>query len=114
VLLLVLLQYLGDLGANFLVFKNDEKTVDEIRALNPAGILVSPGPGVCSPHDGSSWCATQQQEQQQQAPQQCGVRNPAHMPARPGSSVRQLHRQRMAGAQRQHLAKQQHAAGVFF
>uniref|UniRef100_A0A383W6D7 anthranilate synthase n=1 Tax=Tetradesmus obliquus TaxID=3088 RepID=A0A383W6D7_TETOB len=40
-----LVQYLGDLGADFLVLKNDEKTVDEIRALNPAGILVSPGPG---------------------------------------------------------------------
>lgn len=39
------LQYLGDLGADFVVFKNDEKTVDEIRAMNPAGILVSPGPG---------------------------------------------------------------------
>jgi hypothetical protein len=52
---LLFLQYLGDLGADFLVFKNDEKTVDEIRALNPAGILVSPGPGVCSSLD-SSWC----------------------------------------------------------
>lgn len=40
------MQYLGDLGADFVVFKNDEKTVDEIRAMNPAGILVSPGPGV--------------------------------------------------------------------
>lgn len=40
-----LCQYLGDLGADFVVFKNDEKTVDEIRAMNPAGILVSPGPG---------------------------------------------------------------------
>jgi hypothetical protein len=39
------LQYLGELGADFVVFKNDEKTVDEIRAMNPAGILVSPGPG---------------------------------------------------------------------
>eukprot|EP00878_Enallax_costatus_P032222 GHUV01035359.1.p1 GENE.GHUV01035359.1~~GHUV01035359.1.p1 ORF type:complete len:129 (-),score=0.99 GHUV01035359.1:340-726(-) len=39
------LQYLGDLGADFVVFKNDEKTVDEIRAMNPAGVLVSPGPG---------------------------------------------------------------------
>jgi anthranilate/para-aminobenzoate synthase component II len=27
------------------VYKNDEKTVDEIRAMNPRGILVSPGPG---------------------------------------------------------------------
>eukprot|EP00878_Enallax_costatus_P013152 GHUV01013745.1.p1 GENE.GHUV01013745.1~~GHUV01013745.1.p1 ORF type:complete len:129 (+),score=33.96 GHUV01013745.1:80-466(+) len=40
-----LCQYLGDLGADFVVFKNDEKTVDEIRAMNPAGVLVSPGPG---------------------------------------------------------------------
>jgi len=39
------LQYLGELGAHFVVYKNDEKTVDEIRAMNPAGILVSPGPG---------------------------------------------------------------------
>lgn len=38
-------QYLGELGADFVVYKNDEKTVDEIRAMNPAGILVSPGPG---------------------------------------------------------------------
>jgi len=42
-------QYLGELGAEFVVFKNDEKTVDEIRAMNPAGILVSPGPGKGGP-----------------------------------------------------------------
>lgn len=41
-----LCQYLGELGADFVVYKNDEKTVDEIRAMNPAGILVSPGPGM--------------------------------------------------------------------
>jgi len=41
-----LVQYLGDCGVkNPLVFKNDEKTVEEIRAMNPRGILVSPGPG---------------------------------------------------------------------
>ena len=27
------------------MFKNDEKTVEEIRAMNPKGIMVSPGPG---------------------------------------------------------------------
>ncbi|KAK9790577.1 hypothetical protein WJX73_002484 [Symbiochloris irregularis] len=40
-----LCQYLGDLGCEPLVFKNDEKTVEEITALKPAGVLVSPGPG---------------------------------------------------------------------
>lgn len=39
------MQYLGDLGCDYVVYKNDEKTVDELRAMNPRGILVSPGPG---------------------------------------------------------------------
>ena len=38
-------QYLGDLGCEHVVFKNDEKTVEEIAGMNPRGILVSPGPG---------------------------------------------------------------------
>ena len=38
-------QYLGDLGCEHVVFKNDEKTVAEIAAMNPRGVLVSPGPG---------------------------------------------------------------------
>lgn len=38
-------QYLGDLGCEYVVFKNDEKTVEEIKAMNPKGVLVSPGPG---------------------------------------------------------------------
>jgi anthranilate synthase component 2 len=40
-----LCQYLGDLGCEHVVFANDEKTVEEVRAMNPRGILVSPGPG---------------------------------------------------------------------
>ncbi|GIL76405.1 hypothetical protein Vretimale_5962 [Volvox reticuliferus] len=40
-----LCQYLGDLGCEYVVFKNDEKSVDEIKAMNPRGVLVSPGPG---------------------------------------------------------------------
>lgn len=40
-----LCQYLGDLGCEYVVYANDEKTVEEIQAMNPAGILVSPGPG---------------------------------------------------------------------
>ena len=39
------MQYLGDLGCQHIVFKNDEKTVEEIASMNPRGILVSPGPG---------------------------------------------------------------------
>jgi anthranilate synthase component 2 len=38
-------QYLWDEGAKLVVFKNDEKTCDEIAALNPRGVLISPGPG---------------------------------------------------------------------
>lgn len=42
---LPLLQYLGDLGCDYVVFPNDAKSVEEIRQMNPRGILVSPGPG---------------------------------------------------------------------
>ncbi|CAG9467032.1 unnamed protein product [Pedinophyceae sp. YPF-701] len=38
-------QYLGTLGCEHVVFKNDEKTVDELIAMKPRGVLVSPGPG---------------------------------------------------------------------
>ena len=38
-------QYLGDLGCEHIVLKNDEKTVEEIADMQPRGILVSPGPG---------------------------------------------------------------------
>lgn len=40
-----LVQYLGELGATLRVFRNDQITLDEIRALNPSHIVVSPGPG---------------------------------------------------------------------
>jgi anthranilate synthase component 2 len=42
-----LVQYFGELGEEVKVFRNDEITLDEIAALNPARIVVSPGP--CSP-----------------------------------------------------------------
>jgi len=40
-----LVQYLGSLGAEVVVRRNDAVTADELRALAPAGLLVSPGPG---------------------------------------------------------------------
>jgi anthranilate synthase/aminodeoxychorismate synthase-like glutamine amidotransferase len=41
----ILVQYLGELGATPIVHRNDEIDVDGIRALDPDGILISPGPG---------------------------------------------------------------------
>ena len=40
-----LVQYLGELGAEPIVYRNDAITVDEVAALAPDAILVSPGPG---------------------------------------------------------------------
>jgi anthranilate synthase component 2 len=46
-----LVQYLGELAAEFpvaadiKVFRNDKISVDEIRALNPEVVVISPGPG---------------------------------------------------------------------
>lgn len=45
-----LVQYLGELGQEIQVFRNDQTTLDEIRALNPDHIVISPGPG--DPDDG--------------------------------------------------------------
>jgi anthranilate synthase component 2 len=42
-----LVQYFGELGAEVLVHRNDQITLDEIEALAPDHICVSPGP--CSP-----------------------------------------------------------------
>jgi para-aminobenzoate synthetase component II len=41
-----LVQYLGELGAEMRIFRNDEVTVDQIEnELKPERILISPGPG---------------------------------------------------------------------
>ena len=42
-----LVQYLGELGARIEVRRNDELTVEEVEALKPERILLSPGP--CTP-----------------------------------------------------------------
>jgi anthranilate synthase component 2 len=41
-----LVQYLGELGAQVTVRRNDQVTLDEIGELKPGGIVISPGPGV--------------------------------------------------------------------
>ncbi len=40
-----LVQYLGELGATVAVRRNDETTLEEIKAAAPDRILISPGPG---------------------------------------------------------------------
>ena len=40
-----LVQYLGELGAQTVVWRNDAGTVDDVRGLRPDGVVVSPGPG---------------------------------------------------------------------
>ena len=40
-----LVQYLGELGAEPIVVRNDQLTVDEAVALQPDAVLLSPGPG---------------------------------------------------------------------
>jgi anthranilate synthase/aminodeoxychorismate synthase-like glutamine amidotransferase len=40
-----LVQYLGELGAEVVVHRNDAVTVQEVERLAPAGVLISPGPG---------------------------------------------------------------------
>jgi anthranilate synthase component II len=40
-----LVQYFGELGADVRVRRNDEVTVGEVEAMQPAQIVISPGPG---------------------------------------------------------------------
>ena len=40
-----LVQYLGELGAEPMVRRNDEMTVDDVESLGPQAIVISPGPG---------------------------------------------------------------------
>ncbi len=44
-----LVQYLGELGADVKVIRNDEVGVDEVERMQPERIVISPGP--CSPNE---------------------------------------------------------------
>jgi anthranilate synthase component 2 len=44
-----LVHFLGELGAELTVFRNDKITLDEIGAMAPEGIVLSPGP--CTPNE---------------------------------------------------------------
>ncbi len=44
-----LVQYFGELGADIHVYRNDKISIDDIEGLNPARIVISPGP--CTPKE---------------------------------------------------------------
>src|SRR5206468_3694062 len=44
-----LVQYLGEMGEELRVFRNDAVTVDEVEAMEPDRVIVSPGP--CTPNE---------------------------------------------------------------
>jgi anthranilate synthase/aminodeoxychorismate synthase-like glutamine amidotransferase len=44
-----LVQYLGELGAEVGVFRNDKISVEEVESLRPSHIVISPGP--CTPNE---------------------------------------------------------------
>ena len=44
-----LVQYLGELGEDIKVFRNDKITIKEIEGMNPEKIVISPGP--CTPKE---------------------------------------------------------------
>ena len=51
-----LVQYLGEMGEDLLVHRNDKITVKKIEKLKPTCIIISPGPG--GPEDAGVSCAT--------------------------------------------------------
>ena len=51
-----LVQYLGELGAEVIVVRNDEVTVSDVERLRPDRILISPGP--CTPREAGISVAT--------------------------------------------------------
>jgi anthranilate synthase/aminodeoxychorismate synthase-like glutamine amidotransferase len=44
-----LVQYLGEMGEEVAVYRNDQVTIEEVEAMRPERILISPGP--CTPQE---------------------------------------------------------------
>ena len=49
-----LVQYFGELGADIRVFRNDQVSMNQLVALNPSHLVISPGPGEPIKDDGIS------------------------------------------------------------
>ncbi len=54
-----LVQYLGELGGQVVIFRNDVIEVEAIAGIEPAGIVISPGP--CTPNEAGISLATVQE-----------------------------------------------------
>jgi anthranilate synthase/aminodeoxychorismate synthase-like glutamine amidotransferase len=50
-----LVQYFGEMGADMMIRRNDQITLEEIRKLKPSHICISPGP--CTPKEAGVSCA---------------------------------------------------------
>ena len=92
-----LVQYLGELGADVHVYRNDAITLDEVAALAPAQIVISPGPvhAERGRHLGAAHPALRRRDP-----------DPRRVPRPPGDrpGVRRAHRARAAGDARQAVA----------
>ncbi len=44
-----LVQYIGEMGYDITVVRNDAEPIDDLREMNPEKVIISPGPGY--PHD---------------------------------------------------------------
>ena len=44
-----LVQMLGELGEELMVYRNDKTTVEKVAELTPSRIVISPGPGIPCP-----------------------------------------------------------------
>ncbi len=49
-----LVQYLGELGADLKVFRNDKTSIAELESINPQAFVISPGPGTPEKDSGIS------------------------------------------------------------
>src|SRR6266567_7899642 len=49
-----LYQYLAEMGTNVRVCRNDEVTLEQIEAMQPSHIVISPGP--CTPNEAGMSC----------------------------------------------------------
>ncbi len=73
-----LVQYFAELGEDVVVHRNDEVTVEQIAAMNPQHIVVSPGP--CTPNEAGVSVATIKRFRREDPDPRRVPRPPEHRP----------------------------------